>query len=81
MYFSKHCLFTRVIRGFSFSVKISLQAQTAPAIMDLNSFSFLHLCYALTAIQPDPECGPSLTHNMNTLMQAEAHAKHVSMCM
>lgn len=73
MYFSKQCWFTRVIRGFSFSVKIPLEAQTAPAFIDLNSFSFLHIYYARGAIQPDPECGP------NTSTRAETHTKHVYM--
>ena len=48
-----------MIRSFSFGVKISPEAQTAPAFMDLNSFSFLHssLCYAWMVVQLDPEWG------------------------
>lgn len=56
MYFSKLRRFTKVIRSFSFSIKISLEAQTAPAFMELNSSLFLRLCYAEEAC--------SLTLNM-----------------
>lgn len=40
MYFSKLCCFTKVIRSFSFSVKIPLEAQTTSAFME---FEFLQL--------------------------------------
>lgn len=38
MYFTKLCRFTKVIRSFSITVEISLEAQKAPAFMALNFF-------------------------------------------
>lgn len=80
MYFSKLCRFTKVIRSFSFSVKISLEAQTAPAFMYLNSFSFctsvMHeqqSSQSLTWLLEVCKGCPNLTHSTNTVMQPETH--------
>lgn len=87
MYFTKLCRFTKVIRSFSFTVEISLEAQKAPAFMALNFFStFLHLYYARAAIQSDPDydfqgvckTGQSITCNTVCVsVQTETHTKHV----
>lgn len=76
MYFSKHCRFTTVIRSFSFSVKISLEAQT-----HLNSFSFFFFT-PLLCMNSHPHW-PRVRSKFNTQHKTHWHrrSKHVYTCM
>lgn len=91
MYFAKLCRFTKVIRSFSFTVEISLEAQKAPAFMALNFFFQLStplLCLSSHPVWPWlwlPEVckvGQSITRNTVCVsVKTETHTKHAYMFM